>query len=101
MFNREGILYVFNPSKPEENPRPLSLENFDDSDFIPHGIDVYTDPETEEVTLFVINHGGGKHSVEVFHVDQENMVLKHRKTVVDEKMYSPNDVVAVGMFIEG
>ncbi|XP_028404236.1 serum paraoxonase/arylesterase 2-like [Dendronephthya gigantea] len=96
MMQSKGMLYAFDLNKPDEKPTPLSYENFDDSTLIPHGIDLYVDPKTEEISLFVVNHALGKHSIEVFQFDQENMVLKHRKTVVDEKIYSPNDVVAVG-----
>jgi hypothetical protein len=93
----KGILYTFDLNNPEAKPAPLSYENFDDSAFVPHGIDFYIDPKTQEVSLFVVNHGvAGYHSIEIFQFDQANMVLKHRKTVVDEKISSPNDVVAVG-----
>ena len=44
-----------------------------------------------------MNHGVVYHSIEIFQFDQANMMLKHRKTVVDEKIFSLNDVVAVGM----
>jgi hypothetical protein len=97
MHHFKGILYTFDLNNPEAEPTPLSYENFDDSEFMPHGIDFYIDPKSQEVSLFVVNHGAGQHSIEIFQFDQANMVLKHRKTVVDEKISSPNDVVAVGM----
>ncbi len=97
MHHYKGILYSFNLNDPEAKPTPLAYENFDDSEFVPHGIDFYIDPKTQDVRLFVVNHAAGNHSIEIFQFDHVNMVLKHRKTVVDEKIYSPNDVVAVGM----
>ena len=97
MHHYKGILYSFNLNDPEAKPTPLAYDNFDDSEFVPHGIDFYIDPKTQEVCLFVVNHAAGNHSIEIFQFDHVIMVLKHRKTVVDEKIYSPNDVVAVGM----
>ena len=97
MHHYKGILYSLNLNDPEAKPTPLAYENFDDSEFVPHGIDFYMDPKTQDVRLFVVNHAAGNHSIEIFQFDHVNMVLKHRKTVVDEKIYSPNDVVAVGM----
>ncbi len=99
MLESKGMLYYFNLNDPEAKPKPLIYENFDDSEFMPHGIDFYIDPKTQEVSLFVVNHAAGNESIEIFQFDQTNMVLKHRKKVVDEMIYSPNDVVAVGMCV--
>ena len=97
MLNYKGVILSFDLNMPTENPRPIPFENFDDSTFSPHGIDLYIDPQTQVITLFVINHGGEKHTIEIFQLNQTKMVLTHRKTIVDEAIYSPNDVVAVGM----
>lgn len=96
MLNSKGGIYSFDMNTPAENPKPIPFENFDDSTFSPHGIDLYLNPDTQEITLFVINHAEGKHSVEVFHLNQTKMVLTHSKTIADQTIYSPNDVVAVG-----
>lgn len=61
--------------------------------FHPHGISLYRGPDGRKV-LFVINHFGGRHSVEIF--DVEGSVLAHRMTVEGEGMVSPNDVVGTG-----
>jgi arylesterase/paraoxonase len=37
--------------------------------FHPHGISLYTGPQGKKV-LFVINHFGGRHTVEIFDVDE-------------------------------
>lgn len=95
----KGMLYAFDFNKPDEEPTPLSYENFDSSTFNPHGIDFYVDPKTEEIFLFVVNHDGWNHTIEIFQFDQEKMTLKHRKTVADEKIYSPNDVVGLGTWV--
>jgi hypothetical protein len=65
----KGILYTFDLNNPDAKPAPLSYENFDDSAFVPHGIDFYIDPKTQEVSLFVVNHGVGYHSIEIFQFD--------------------------------
>ena len=96
MQHYKGIIYTFDLNDPEAKPEPITYKNFDDSEFVPHGIDIYIDPKTQEVSLFVVNHALEKHTIEIFQFDQENMVLKHRKTITDEKISSPNDVVAAG-----
>ena len=97
MKDFKGMLYSFDINDPEAKPKPVSYENFNDAGFNPHGIDLYIHPKTQEISLFVINHGAGINTIEIFHVDPENIVLKHIKTIFDEKLISPNDVLATGM----
>lgn len=98
MKNFIGMLYSFDLNNPDHSPQPLKFDNFH-SKFAPHGIDLYIDPQSGEVSLFVVNHGNDNKSIEIFMLDMTNMVLKHKRTVFDEKIYSPNDVVAVGKSI--
>ena len=97
MKDFKGMLYSFDMNDPEAKPKPVSYENFNDTGFNPHGIDLYIHPKTQEISLFVINHGAGINTIEIFHVNPENIVLKHIKTIFDEKLISPNDVLATGM----
>ncbi|XP_046856650.1 serum paraoxonase/arylesterase 2-like [Xenia sp. Carnegie-2017] len=90
-----GMLYSFDLNNPDHSPQPLKFDNFH-SKFTPHGIDLYIDPQSGEVSLFVVNHGNDNKSIEIFMLDMTKMVLKHKRTVFDEKIYSPNDLVAVG-----
>ena len=99
MYDFEGILYYIDLSKPIEAPKRIRIENFHDPTLKPHGLDFYTDPKTKEVTMFLINHSGGKNTIEIFQVDEENVSLKHKKTVVSDKIYIPNDIVGVGMYM--
>jgi arylesterase/paraoxonase len=61
--------------------------------FQPHGVSLYRAPDGAK-TLFVINHAGGKHTIEIFDVGQG--ALTHRRTVTGPELVSPNDLVAVG-----
>ena len=96
MESFKGRIYAFDFNDANQVLKEFTLKDFDSTDFVPHGIDTYIDPETGEISLFVVNHGEGKESVEIFQVDKENLLLNHKKTVQDENIYSPNDVVAVG-----
>lgn len=61
--------------------------------FQPHGIGLYRGADGHK-TLFVVNHGGGQNTVEIFDVD--GVMLTHRRTVSGAELVSPNDVVGVG-----
>lgn len=61
--------------------------------FHPHGISLWRETDGRKV-LFVINHAGGRHSVEIFDVDGTQLV--HRRSVTGDAMVSPNDIVGTG-----
>ncbi len=61
--------------------------------FQPHGISLLQLDSTK-YKLWVINHVEAEHSIEVFHLQGDS--LSHLQTLRDEKMISPNDVLAVG-----
>jgi arylesterase/paraoxonase len=61
--------------------------------FHPHGISLWRGADGRKV-LYVINHFGGRHTVEIFDVD--GVRLSHRMTVEGESMVSPNDLVGTG-----
>ena len=61
--------------------------------FHPHGISLWRGADGRKV-LYVINHFGGRHTVEIFDVDGAR--LAHRMTVEGESMVSPNDLVGTG-----
>ena len=75
----------------------IPLKSFDASDFNPHGLSLFTDPRTGDVSVFVINHkSNGSEVIEIFDFSPESNSLVHRRSVMDPKIYSPNDVLAVG-----
>lgn len=61
--------------------------------FSPHGISLWTGADGRKA-LFVINHAGGRHTIEVF--DVNGAALTHRRTVEGPELISPNDIVGVG-----
>jgi arylesterase / paraoxonase len=59
---------------------------------LPHGVSLHVAADGA-TTLFVINHAGGRHSIEIY--DVEGPRLTHRRTLTDPALVSPNDLVAV------
>ncbi len=86
----DGI-YVF----PIDNPTDVRLASANGPvDLHPHGISLWSGAIQKR--LFVVNHKStGEHTVEIFDIGEAG-VLTHRKTVMFDQMYSPNDVHAVG-----
>ncbi|HRF40650.1 MAG TPA: SMP-30/gluconolactonase/LRE family protein [Saprospiraceae bacterium] len=67
---------------------------FDQPDFRPHGISLYTDPADGTRWLFAVNHRAGKHVVEIF--EYRDSVLIHSESIESELFKSPNDLVGYG-----
>jgi arylesterase/paraoxonase len=72
---------------------PVNLTPDADRDFRPHGISLFVGESGDDV-LFVINHQGGEHRIDVFDLKQEGLI--HRETLTSPMLVSPNDIVAVG-----
>jgi arylesterase/paraoxonase len=75
------------------SPKPVNLTPDVGPNYQPHGISLYVDRKGQDA-LFVINHEGGKHTIDIF--DIKDRRLYHRKTLSDPMLISPNDLVAVG-----
>jgi len=86
-----GGIYAYSLNAAE--PELVNLTPEADEYFQPHGISLYIGKDGNDA-LFVINHGGGKHRIEIY--DLENDRLSHRRTLTDPMIVSPNDLVAVG-----
>jgi len=86
-----GAIYAYDLEAPD--PRLVNLTPDADSDFRPHGIFLHVDEGSGDV-LYVINHSGGEHTIEVFDVTAGR--LHKRMTLADPLLVSPNDLVAVG-----
>jgi len=59
--------------------------------FAPHGISMYK--KDSAYTIMAVNHTPEKHSLEVFKLHGEDLVFE--KTLTDELIFSPNDVVMI------
>lgn len=93
---RKGKLLLFNFNNSDTDPLELTLKSFDSSSFNPHGLSLYSDPESNIVFVFAINHKSDGDVVEIFEFDREEQSLIHRRSITDKKIYSGNDLVAVG-----
>jgi arylesterase / paraoxonase len=76
-----------------KDAEPFNLTANFDKTFHPHGISLYK-TEAGETLLFVINHTGDDHFVEIF--EYRDQRLMHRESISYPLMFSPNDLVAVG-----
>ncbi len=89
--NGRGGIYAYDLKA--DQPVPVKLTSGPGPDFQPHGISLFIDPGGRDA-LFVINHSGGRHKVEIYDLKADS--LAHRKTVAGPALVSPNDVLAVG-----
>jgi arylesterase/paraoxonase len=71
---------------------PVNLTPDADRDFRPLGISLFVGEAGQDV-LFVVNHQGGEHRIEVF--DLKEGELMHRQTLTSPMLVSPNDIVAI------
>lgn len=87
-----GAIYRVNlmkePLLPEKITQELPFE------FNPHGISLYKSPLGLE-RLFVINHRSSGHFVEIFDIKGGQLI--HLESLSAPTLYSPNDLVAVGI----
>ncbi len=98
--SRPGAIYAYDLTGNKPSLRNLT-PNADDS-FHPHGLSLYVD-EVGRGSLFVVNHhvgwenpnadGTPVHSIEIFDLVGDG--LKHRSSVLDPLLVSPNDIVAL------
>ena len=77
----------------DESPEPVNLTEDFHQPLYPHGLGLYIGRDGGRA-LFVVNHPPGGSCVEIF--DVINGRLQHRRTVRDDRMHSPNDLVPVG-----
>lgn len=82
---KDGIYYL----DVRNGDQPIKMETDYSGDLKPHGISFFE--LNQEKYLYVVNHGNGTHSVELFKIESD--FLNHIKTYTDPLMFSPNDVV--------
>lgn len=89
---KQGGLYFMDLKTDSFHVKSLT-ENME-KPFYPHGLDMIR-LDSNRHRLFVINHVEDTNLVEVFTLyDRDSLV--YEKTLTDETMFSPNDIVAVG-----
>jgi arylesterase/paraoxonase len=86
-----GGIYAYDLNS--ASPQLVNLTPDADEDFKPHGISLYVGEDGRDA-LFVINHVGGTHHIEVYDLVEGR--LSHRESLSDPLLVSPNDLVAVG-----
>ena len=89
----EGAIYGFDLRATD--PQLVNLTKGFGEEFHPHGIGLYLG-ENGRASLFVVNHRGNGHFVEVF--DYMERKLVHRASISGGLMNSPNDVIPVGPY---
>lgn len=87
---KQGHLYYLDLTKPSFEPIQLTTDL--KMPFFPHGISMVRTVD-HVYRVFAVNHVGDKHSIEVF--DFHDRKLTHIRTLEDESMISPNDIVAL------
>lgn len=80
-----------NVSPPQANNLTVT---FDQADFHPHGISLFTDPGDGSKWLMAVNHRRDFHCVEIFRYGDTALV--HSETIRSPAFVSPNDLVATG-----
>ncbi len=87
----KGVIYSYDLTR--DQPTVKRLTDMMGEDFQPHGIGLYVGNDGPD-TLFAVNHEGGRNTIEIF--DLQGTTIIHRKTLHNELMVSPNDIVGVG-----
>ncbi|XP_022102391.1 serum paraoxonase/arylesterase 1-like [Acanthaster planci] len=94
----QGRIYIFDFNKPDDAVKEVKItgSSFNKTAMQPVGTSAWEDPQTGKVTLFVVHKPlpPRTQSVELFDYDHSSETLHHRKTVIDDNIFAPNDVVA-------
>ena len=76
-------------------PRLTPAISGEPDDFRPHGLSLFVDQDGQR-TLLVISHPpAGHHTVERF-VSNSEGIFEHRETFMNDLLFDPNDLVAIG-----
>jgi len=90
---QQGGLYFLDLKNPMATPRLLTNQDNASTPFYPHGISMIK-IDSAKYKIYAINHPDEKvHLIESFIL--ENGVLSGDSIYVDDKIFSPNDIVAI------
>ncbi|KAF2476506.1 calcium-dependent phosphotriesterase [Lindgomyces ingoldianus] len=91
-----GGLYLYDYSTsnlPDSDAlKPLTLKNFDTTDFHPLGIDF----DAATSTLYVVNHAQSGSAIEVFNLSVKSAIATHVQTFKHQLLHSPNAIQVLG-----
>ena len=87
---KAGAIWSYDLTDPDATP--VNLTPWADETFLPHGISLHVGADGDR-RLFIINHGGGAHTVEVLDLRKGELVQK--KTLRSDALRSPNDIAAI------
>lgn len=88
---KAGAVWSYDLS--DSDATPVNLTPWADETFLPHGIGLHVGADGTR-RLFVVNHGGGTHTVEI--LEARGGRLERVSTVRGDALRSPNDVTAAG-----
>ncbi|PWW77001.1 hypothetical protein C7212DRAFT_278932 [Tuber magnatum] len=91
----KGEIFLWDYGKPEVEPMLLSGADSLGVDFHPLGISAVMREEGDEVRLFVTNQAKNEARVEVLDVNLETKTARHKRSLADVKIFSPNGIVGV------
>tara|TARA_B110000438_G_C15723023_1_gene610700 strand:- start:144 stop:1166 length:1023 start_codon:yes stop_codon:yes gene_type:complete len=83
--------HIFSYNLKDDFPKVNRLTDDINFEFHPHGISVFKD--FDKIVLFVVNHRLEQNTIEIFHLI--NNKLFYQKTIYDDLLNSPNDLVAI------
>jgi hypothetical protein len=94
---RPGRIYLFDFNQPQLAPQELIIKADKDYKLVsPHGINIWTDPKSGEVYLYVISHVPDE-IVDKFKFEPTSKSLTHLKRLAaDTNFHSLNDLAVVG-----
>ena len=92
-YSVTGGIYALDLKQKDAKPKLVSVDQ--PGHFHPHGFHLYTDPQSGEKVLFVINRKQqGGSAVEIFDVVNRD-TLKHRETLTYGPLISANEILGV------
>ncbi|XP_038047029.1 serum paraoxonase/arylesterase 1-like [Patiria miniata] len=95
----QGRIFSFDFNQPDKAVKEVKItgSSFNKTALKPVGMSAWEDPQTGKVSLFVVNKPlpPRTQSVELFDYDHKSNTLRHKKTVISDAIFSPNDVIAV------
>jgi len=91
----KGEIFLWDYSKPEVEPTLLSEAESLGADFHPLGISAVLREGGGDVRLFVTNQAKKEPRIEVLDVNLDTKTARHKRSLTDAKIFSPNGIVGI------